>query len=1010
MNDRSWCLPPVRAAVVAGLCACTLPGQDAGAPVHRHWRSQVDALARPDARHDTLGPTGPRLWMTSLDARLGCTGQAHYVHHTPELRDPLTLELTGGDGKAWGLSPRARQWLPSHTVVDYEVDGAPAVQVRQERWITDDDVFVARFTVQGAPRLGVRWRSTLAPRAIDADARFKSVQLAGRANFDIRNAAELAIGGDRQFVFLEGEAAVYQKGSNGPDRKRAASGGAVLGTDFGGRRGDVANYELYSTGGAPWTLRLRYARSAATPANWTVSIGGSAVGTLSCAPTGGWGDAEAEFGLASLDLGSVPAGWISLQLEASHDDANTNIDGLFLLADEVADAGLPERASWSQVDAGRGRLQLRGGRTDIDGVPFAVLPMRQPQAVRLGDEALVVGGDGARLHVLAVPIGPAPRLMCGDASVPLRPRREVREPQAMMLPVAVAGPIELAGADCVLLAVTRERLAARDAEVRRGHATFHGVATEVRAGLHGLADPTSVDGQGGVVFHATLEFTGNRTPGAATARAVAPADTLASHRDQYAAWYSTNAPRLTVGASWLQRLWTYRWFLLRHNLAQPDAGNLPAGPVFYEGRHGSWYPRVITFSTPHIIAEARWLADPTLFAANVRALARLQQPDGEFPNLLVDQSSFRYTNWIPQATVDAFKVHRDDRALAGLLPALTRNVEGIAAAFDGDGDGLLAPGDHYTTGMEFQPSFWAHVGYDNRQPQTDLERPDFNAYHYGNARAVAAAARHLGDAGLAARLDALADRTRSAVLAKLWHDEDAFFYSVREGDDVAARCKEVIGFYPFRFGLPPDEPRYRRALASLIDPDEFWTPFPVASCSRKVPVYSAAVQRWPGPGGVVTPCMWNGPTWPHADSLVADSMASAVRHYAEGTITAAHLGELLRRFARFHCEDGQEDRPLLREYGDGETGVNWGCADYLHSTFNDLIICHVLGLMPRLDDVLEIRPLAVGLGDLRIEDIPYHGHRLAIAIEGEALRVWLDGEPLAVGSVQHGLSLTGFLR
>ena len=64
------------------------------------------------------------------------------------------------------------------------------------------------------------------------------------------------------------------------------------------------------------------------------------------------------------------------------------------------------------------------------------------------------------------------------------------------------------------------------------------------------------------------------------------------------------------------------------------------------------------------------------------------------------------------------------------------------------------------------------------------------------------------------------------------------------------------------------------------------------------------------------------------------------RDHAQAHDRLAQLGEFLRRFAALHCEGGDDKKLLLREYANAETGVGWGCADYMHSTFNDLLIRH----------------------------------------------------------------------
>lgn len=958
-----------------------------------------------------MGPTGKRLWATRIDVSPGFHGQFHYIHHTPELTDPLTVEFTDGAGQVLSLRVIEREWQPSHRSVRFGVEGRDDASVLIERWITEDDVLVGRYTAHQLGRFGVRWRSPLALEPVGDLGRFTTVSLVGLANEDLIRSTVLRRGGPLSPIYVEAEDNVRQVGSTGTDRKAAASGGRVLGAEFGAVKGHEASYELVGTGEGRWTLVARYARGLPGAAAFAVAIRGERVGGLACASTGGWGNAEQDFALQRLDLGELQAGQLEMTITAEANGANTNFDGFFLVPTEAVAGPLPPREQWRQLDPMRGGARLPGGRLVVDGVPLAFLPPMGPQGVFRQNDSIPVSGRGSRLHVLALPVGPDARVECAGVSRRLGARRRVLGRNMVSLEVPADGSLALTTHDCVLLALTREDVGDETtSHLRRGHQTYHGVPTEVRVGLHGLARPWNVEADGEAVqFHVTMEMTGNGVPGAATEAALEGADTLARHRRDYASWYAANAPRLESDDDFLTRLWTYRWFLVRHNLADPAAGYLLGGPVVYEGRHGSWYPRVITFSTPHIIAETRWLADTSLFLGNVNAVVAAQSESGVFPNVLVDWTGSRYINWIPQAVVEAFKARPDRGALQRLWPALVRNVGGNAREFDKDGDGLLAAGDHYATGMEFQPSSWALDGYDNSLPQTQLERPDFNAYHHANAMALAEAAHFLGDETAAVAMRDLAAKTRDAVLATLWNAEDEFFYSVREADGAPARCKEVIGFYPFRFGLVPAGEPYDRALSALVDPLQFWTPFPLATCSMNVPVYSAMVQHWPGPGGVTAACMWNGPTWPHANSLVADAMATVIRR-DDSPLRPAQLGAFLKLFGALHCEGGDRRKLLLREYANAETGVGQGCPDYMHSTFNDLIIRHAAGLVPRFDDVIEVRPLRLGLGDFAIEDIPYHGHRMGIAVRGETVTVTLDGERLGEGSVDVGLHLAGFLK
>ncbi|MCC6671461.1 MAG: hypothetical protein IT458_10390 [Planctomycetes bacterium] len=974
------------------------------------WLEALRGLARADARDGTFGPTGRRFWVTRLEARPGLQGQAHYVHHTPELTDPLVVEFLDPEGRPLELEADHRRWLPSHGEVGYRVRGHEDARVHEERWLTLDDVYVSRFTVRGLERFGVRTTSRFAEEPAGDLARFAPHDLGPAARVDLLRDPRLRTGGADQPVWIEGEAHRSQRGARGRDRKSGASGGEVLGNEFGGRKGDRAVYEFLGTGTGRWSLLVRYARDLPGEARFAVRFRGVEVGTVGFPRTMGWGFRPDQLAFARLDLGDVPDGLCELELEALHDGANTNIDGLLLLpTGQVGSPPPPER--WPALDPLRGAVAVAPGPLTVGGVPFAIPPRPTVCAVDPEAHELTIGGRGARLHVLALALRPEASIQAGGVTRRLGPRGRGPHAWLQSLPVPGEGPVALQGRGCLILAATREAVAsAGGPDVRAGRARFHGVDTEVQLTAHGLADPLDVrvPAGGEARFCVALEWSGPRRRGLASAVALAGDDPLGAHEQAYARWFADLCPRFTSADPFLARLWVYRCFLLRHNLAWPDAGYL-RGPVFYEGRHGSWYPRVITFSTPHIVAEARWLRDPGLFQANLWGHVASQGEDGILRNVLVDWRGFHYTHWIASAVVDGFLVHPDRPALERAYEVLRRDVEGSAAAFDRDGDGLLAPDDHYSTGMEFQPSFWFFDGFDNTRPQTRLERPDFNAYHAANAQALAGVARALGRGAEAERLAGLAARTVAALERDLWDQASGFYYSVREADQAKALCKEVVGFYPFRFGIPADDAAHARAFAALLDPAQFWTAFPPASCSREVPVFSATVQRWPGPGGVVTACMWNGPTWPHAASLVADAMALQLRRQHRGGLEPRHLGEFLRRFARFHCESGNPSLPLLREYGDGETGVNWGCADYLHSTFLDLLVRHLGGLVPRADGVLEVRPLPLELGEFAFEDLPYHGHRIGLAVRSGRLRVTVDDRQVGEGDARIGLFLDGVL-
>jgi hypothetical protein len=160
--------------------------------------------------------------------------------------------------------------------------------------------------------------------------------------------------------------------------------------------------------------------------------------------------------------------------------------------------------------------------------------------------------------------------------------------------------------------------------------------------------------------------------------------------------------------------------------------------------------------------------------------------------------------------------------------------------------------------------------------------------------------------------------------------------------------------------------------------------------------------------------MWNGPTWPHANSIVLTAMARTLRAdreagQASSPLTAEHLWELFSSFTRAQYRDQDLIYPWTGEYYNGET-ARWKTAerDYNHSTWLDVLIPDLLGLVPRADDVLEIDPLVPEgkMAHFLLDGQHYRGHDVTLAWDApggddhygdgrKGLDVYLDGKLVA---------------
>jgi hypothetical protein len=490
-------------------------------------------------------------------------------------------------------------------------------------------------------------------------------------------------------------------------------------------------------------------------------------------------------------------------------------------------------------------------------------------------------------------------------------------------------------------------------------------------------------------------------------------DPLAIAVRRYQSWFDANLAYFDCSDPWVRKMYYHRAYVLRKNMLEPRLGRL-AWPTQSEGRwRSTWYPNVISYGAGHQVREARWLVDRRYWQGHLRTWAENEKPDGVYPSHVppAGPTDGQYTDWITSTAWEGHLVHPDVAFLAELVDRLARNVRGWQKTYDPDGDGLLMVDSHWWTGMEYQPSFFFFSNYkvspDFSQPArpTSLERVDLTAYNYANAVAVARIYRKLRKEEEAQEFDALAAKIAEAVLSKMWQPSKKYFYSLRASDKAVADVREVIGVYPFCFGMIPWGKGYESAWESILDPNQFWSRWPVASCSRQCPAYSQ--RNWAGDGRAAG-CMWNGPTWPHANALVMTAMARTLRGTRDLPVAASplsreHLWQLFHSFTKAQFRDQNIEHPWTGEFYNGDSG-KWKTAerDYNHSTWLDILIPELIGLVPRDDETIEIDPLLPdgALSYFLLDGQRYHGHDLTI--------VWDAPAPGAVdhfGDGRNGLDL-----
>ena len=466
-------------------------------------------------------------------------------------------------------------------------------------------------------------------------------------------------------------------------------------------------------------------------------------------------------------------------------------------------------------------------------------------------------------------------------------------------------------------------------------------------------------------------------------------------------WYKANIPFFECPDPDIQTTYYYRWELVtRHaTYGSPQSGwsftEFTDRP-FWSGAYGA-----ISCPVGHQLYEVRWLAD----ASYARDYSRywFRTPGAQPRN---------YGCWLADGIQAADDVHPDEAFMKDILPDLVRNYEAWEKRQFVPEVGLFWQNGH-DDGMEFNI---------NSRQTTDILRgapgfrPGFNAYMHADALAIARTARLAGDTATAEAYEKKAASLKANVHRLLWDPKREFFFPMsmreekdKEGNVVAKHTltyqsgkhagsphgRELHGYIPWQFGMAG--PEHGGAWKFLMDRNYFMADFGPTSVERHDPLF--LLQK--------SCCWWSGQSWPYATAQTLKALANLLQDSRQETVTRQDYATLLRIFAKSHRKDG---RPYLAEALHPDTGSFEGhdgynhSEHYFHSSFNDLVITGLVGLRPRGDDSVEVKPLApADWAWWALDDVSIRGVRLTILWDrdgsrygrGAGLRVLADGKELA---------------
>lgn len=460
-------------------------------------------------------------------------------------------------------------------------------------------------------------------------------------------------------------------------------------------------------------------------------------------------------------------------------------------------------------------------------------------------------------------------------------------------------------------------------------------------------------------------------------------------RDSSVDWYqyAKATPKFTSDNEHLNAYLPYRYYGLK--LSTVDMGTHPfVHPCVFEGI--GMFRSFISYSVQAHMREARWLNDGGHLAEGcLLGMLHVQEESGAFPGhtyTVRDGRAFYHADW-GDATLAVYSVTGNDYFLDQAYQGLTLYADYFDRERDVEGSGLYDIIDQNETGQEYMSRYlFADTEADDWRA-IRLKGVDATVYIYRLQRALATMERQLGIAD-GTTWDQKAERTREAILSKMWDPKREMFFDVDPCTGERSPYMAVVGFYPFLYDIAG--PEHLGAIRKhLLNPEEFWTPYPVPASPLTDPYFSATAE-WKGKR---TNCPWNGRTWPMTNSHIADVLANVARTLDPTLRPVA--ADFILKFIKMMFHDSDPARPNCYEHYNpliGTPSLYRGVDDYMHSWVADLYIRHLCGLLPDPDGTLTLDPLWEPSSPWTLSDISWRGYTLEVGwTPGEGMYLLRDG-------------------
>lgn len=311
------------------------------------------------------------------------------------------------------------------------------------------------------------------------------------------------------------------------------------------------------------------------------------------------------------------------------------------------------------------------------------------------------------------------------------------------------------------------------------------------------------------------------------------------------------------------------------------------------------------------------------------------------------------------AIEEIFKKDDDLDFLKETLPKVAKHHRWLLENRDPDGDFLISIISPNESGMDESPVFQIVSGYKGKnlaQLHYSFRKPDilnqknsfdskkileqdyfnveeilFNTVAIESARSLSRLFKLIKKTDEAEYFEKAANLGEESLLNKMWDEDDGCFYSIYSKNEKKAKVKTIASLIPLYLENLPKNKLDVLIKKHLLNPEEFWTNYPVPSVARdevfysplEFPEYKTNVQNKILNRAYLTfykelKMLWRGPTWIATNWFIVKGLRKHKKN--------AEADEIVNRMVEMIDKWG------FREYYNPETGQGYRRENFGWST------------------------------------------------------------------------------